>query len=137
MDEHLDTGPILLQDAVEIPEGIRMPELEHVLAELGGRLVVEALVQRAAGTAHLIPQDSSRATSAHQPGSGGRSRMRSRMTRRAVSMAQPNRMALWSPFSSTQAQLLSFNEQNDLATACVRRDMLTISNTLCDNPFHR
>lgn len=50
MDAGLDTGPIVAQARLPVPEGIPAPELERELMALGGRLVVEALPDLAAGT---------------------------------------------------------------------------------------
>jgi methionyl-tRNA formyltransferase len=68
MDRGLDTGPILAQDAIAVPEGIRAPELERRLSGLGARLLVPALDAMLAGTATLGPQDDAMATHAPVPG---------------------------------------------------------------------
>lgn len=51
MDEGLDTGDIVLQERITIPEGIRGEVLEERLARRGGRLMAEAVRSLAAGTA--------------------------------------------------------------------------------------
>jgi methionyl-tRNA formyltransferase len=51
MDEGLDTGDILLQERVEIPEGIRGDVLEQRCASLGAELMAEAVRPVCAGTA--------------------------------------------------------------------------------------
>ncbi len=58
MDEGLDTGPILLREAVPIGEATTAAALHERLAELGARLVVEALEGLAAGRleAHAQPE---------------------------------------------------------------------------------
>jgi methionyl-tRNA formyltransferase len=62
LEEGLDTGPILLQQTVEIaPEQTAM-ELFEVLAKAGAPLVVETLAGLAAGTIHAQPQNHSFAT---------------------------------------------------------------------------
>lgn len=64
MDEGMDTGAILLQEAISITPDDTASTLSTRLAELGGRLLVETIAQLKAGT--LVPrqQDSSLATSA-------------------------------------------------------------------------
>ncbi len=56
MDEHLDTGDILLQQSFEIPEGISSAALEQECARLGAPLMVQAAHELAAGTATRTPQ---------------------------------------------------------------------------------
>ena len=56
MDEGLDTGPMLLQQAVPIPPDTNAGELTETLAELGVRLMLEALDGVAAGTLMPRPQ---------------------------------------------------------------------------------
>jgi methionyl-tRNA formyltransferase len=43
MDEGLDTGPMLLREAVPIPPRGTTPELHDALAEMGARLILRAL----------------------------------------------------------------------------------------------
>jgi methionyl-tRNA formyltransferase len=43
MNERLDTGDILLQEPVALPDGITGPEADAILAQGGGRLMVDAL----------------------------------------------------------------------------------------------
>jgi methionyl-tRNA formyltransferase len=43
MDEALDTGDIVLQTPLELPDGIAGPEASRICAVLGGQLLVEAL----------------------------------------------------------------------------------------------
>jgi methionyl-tRNA formyltransferase len=62
MDAGLDTGPILCQRPVPVPDGISEAELERTCAEIGGGLLVEAVRGLAAGTLQPIPQDEARAT---------------------------------------------------------------------------
>ncbi len=54
MDEGLDTGAMLLQEAIPIGERTTASELHDALAELGGRLIVEALAGLSQG--RLTPQ---------------------------------------------------------------------------------
>jgi methionyl-tRNA formyltransferase len=60
MDEGLDTGPVLLERSLAIPERATTGSLTQALADLGASAVVEALAALAALRA--TPQDSSRAT---------------------------------------------------------------------------
>ncbi len=62
MDETLDTGPVLAQETIAVPEGISETLLERACAEAGGRLLVASLRALADGIAHPTPQDESRAT---------------------------------------------------------------------------
>jgi methionyl-tRNA formyltransferase len=56
MDEGLDTGPMLLREAVPIGPSMTAGELHDALAPLGARLMVRALEQLAAGTARETAQ---------------------------------------------------------------------------------
>ncbi|MGH2532823.1 MAG: methionyl-tRNA formyltransferase [Thermomicrobiales bacterium] len=67
MVARFDAGPIILQERIAVPAGIRAPDLERQLAEIGGRLLVDAIDQLAAGTAQPVPQDETRATTAPYP----------------------------------------------------------------------
>ena len=62
MDEGMDTGAMLLQEAIPITPDDTADTLSPRLAELGGRLLVETIARLKAGT--LVPrqQDSSSAT---------------------------------------------------------------------------
>jgi len=62
MDAGMDTGPILLQRAMGIGVNESAEDLERGLAELGGRLLVEALERMGQGRLTAIPQDHERAT---------------------------------------------------------------------------
>jgi methionyl-tRNA formyltransferase len=64
MDEGLDTGPILAQASIPVPDDPRAPELERDLMALGGRLLVEALPKLAAGALRPVPQPADGATHA-------------------------------------------------------------------------
>ncbi len=46
MDEGLDTGPILLQEALSIPPDVTCGTLTVVLAEVGARLIVRAIEEK-------------------------------------------------------------------------------------------
>ena len=67
MDDGLDTGPIVAQEGFDVPDGIRAPDLEQRLAELGARLLVEAIPALDAGTVASVPQDDALATDAPVP----------------------------------------------------------------------
>src|SRR5713101_7278315 len=58
MDEGLDTGPILLQEAIAIGPKINSGELSERLAMLGARLILDALDGVAGGTLTARPQPS-------------------------------------------------------------------------------
>jgi len=62
MDEGMDTGAMLLQEAVPIKPDDTAGTLSPRLAELGGRLLVETIAQLKAGTLVPRPQDTSQAT---------------------------------------------------------------------------
>jgi methionyl-tRNA formyltransferase len=62
LEEGLDTGPILLQQTVEIAPNQTAVDLFDVLAKAGAPLVVETLAGLAAGTIHPQPQNHSFAT---------------------------------------------------------------------------
>jgi len=62
MDVGMDTGAMLLQEAIPIMPDDTAGTLSPRLAELGGRLLTETIVRLKAGTLVLQPQDSSRAT---------------------------------------------------------------------------
>ncbi|MDJ0943798.1 MAG: methionyl-tRNA formyltransferase [Kiloniellales bacterium] len=56
MDEGLDTGAMLLQEAIPINARTTASELHDVLADLGGRLIVEALAGLSGGRLTPRPQ---------------------------------------------------------------------------------
>ena len=62
MDEGMDTGAMLLQEAIPITADDTAGSLSPRLAELGGRLLVKTIVRLKAGTLVPQPQDSSQAT---------------------------------------------------------------------------
>ncbi|HXR38393.1 MAG TPA: methionyl-tRNA formyltransferase [Terracidiphilus sp.] len=62
LEEGLDTGPILLQQTVEIAPEHTAVELFDLLARAGAPLVVESLAGLAAGTIHPQPQNHEGAT---------------------------------------------------------------------------
>jgi len=62
----LDSGPMAIQQELEIGDGEDYGSLSARLAELGGELVVRALDERAAGSIEFTQQDDSEATYAHK-----------------------------------------------------------------------
>jgi methionyl-tRNA formyltransferase len=62
MDEGMDTGAMLLQEAIPITPDDTAGSLSPRLAELGSRLLIETIARLKAGTLVPRPQDSSRAT---------------------------------------------------------------------------
>ena len=62
LDEGLDTGPVLLQEAVPIGPTATAAEMHDVLAALGARMMVQALDGLARGTLTPRPQPSAGAT---------------------------------------------------------------------------
>jgi len=68
MEEGLDTGPILLQQALAIPPGATAAGLSAELAVLGARLIVKALEGVAAGTVVRRPQPQEGVTYARKIG---------------------------------------------------------------------
>jgi methionyl-tRNA formyltransferase len=64
MDEGMDTGPILLEEAVEIGPAERADELARRLAEIGGRLVVRTLDLLETGGIEPRPQPANPADAA-------------------------------------------------------------------------
>lgn len=68
----LDSGPIAVQEPIEIKEREDFGSLSARLAELAGELIVRALDRRQAGTLELSEQDDSRATYAEKISPGER-----------------------------------------------------------------
>ncbi|HEV8540238.1 MAG TPA: methionyl-tRNA formyltransferase [Nitrospiraceae bacterium] len=64
MDEGMDTGPMLLQEATPILPGDTAGSLSARLADIGGRLAVETLRRVKEGTVSPRPQDHAQATMA-------------------------------------------------------------------------
>jgi len=62
MDEGLDSGPIVAQEHVEVPNGIRYAQLEAQYAALGGKLLVRSVWELYQGTADPRPQDKSQSS---------------------------------------------------------------------------
>jgi methionyl-tRNA formyltransferase len=68
MDAGFDTGPIVAQAEMLVPEGIAAPDLERDLMALGGSLLVDALPALAAGTLQPRPQPTEGVSQAPVPG---------------------------------------------------------------------
>ncbi|MFW5714349.1 MAG: methionyl-tRNA formyltransferase, partial [Brevefilum sp.] len=66
MDKGLDTGPILSQKRIPIPEDMTAGKLFDILARMGAELLVETLPKYISGELHLKPQDDEQATYAPQ-----------------------------------------------------------------------
>jgi methionyl-tRNA formyltransferase len=62
MDKGLDTGPMLLREAVPIGDDTTAARLHDTLAALGGRMIVDALARLAAGRLRAEPQPGEGAT---------------------------------------------------------------------------
>ncbi len=62
MDEGLDTGPIVAQEGVMVPDGISYAQLEAECAVLGGKLLVRSLWQLYGGSATFTPQDETKSS---------------------------------------------------------------------------
>ena len=62
MDEGLDSGAIVAQDAIEIPDGISYSDLEELSAELGGKLLAQSVWDMYKGVAVLLIQDATKSS---------------------------------------------------------------------------
>ena len=62
LDEEMDHGPILSQEKFVVPSKMNSPELEEILAHIGGVLLVKILGAWLAHTLREQPQDHSQAT---------------------------------------------------------------------------
>jgi methionyl-tRNA formyltransferase len=62
MDQGLDSGPIVLQERVPVPDGVSESELERHLAQRGGVLLISAVQGLAGGSLKPMPQDGARRT---------------------------------------------------------------------------
>ena len=62
MDEGLDSGPIVAQEKITVPDGITYAQLEAECAALGGKLLARSLWQLYEGTATLTPQDEAKSS---------------------------------------------------------------------------
>ena len=62
MDEGMDSGAIVAQEAIEIPDGISYSELEEQSAELGGKLLAQSVWDMYNGVAVLTTQDETKSS---------------------------------------------------------------------------
>jgi len=62
MDEHLDTGPVLLRSEVQIPESMTAGELARDLSRLGAELLIPTLEGLLDNTLRPMPQDETQAS---------------------------------------------------------------------------
>ena len=67
MDAGWDTGPLLAQERLPVPLGVRAPDLEAELMARGGRLLVDLLPRLAIGAVVPLPQADAAATAAPVP----------------------------------------------------------------------
>ncbi|MEO7021528.1 MAG: methionyl-tRNA formyltransferase [Ktedonobacteraceae bacterium] len=67
MNEGLDSGAIVVQEAFDLPEDITYAELEEQAAKLGGTLLVKAVEEMARGQAECRLQDESQSSSYPYP----------------------------------------------------------------------
>jgi methionyl-tRNA formyltransferase len=67
MDKGYDSGPIVLQERVLVPVGVRLPDFERQLSEVGGALLVRAVTGLVSGQIVPEPQDDRLATMAPAP----------------------------------------------------------------------
>lgn len=64
MDDEFDTGPLLLQAPLALPDGMNDADAEHAAAAIAARLLIEALRGLEAGTLQPQPQEGG---GSHQP----------------------------------------------------------------------
>ena len=62
MDEGMDTGPIVAQEEVEVPDGISYAQLETQCAMLGGRLLARSVWDLSNGLALPVAQDETKSS---------------------------------------------------------------------------
>lgn len=67
MDEGFDTGPILRQQRISVPDGCSEYELERACATTGGELLAPSIAGLASGAIHPTPQDERLATAYSWP----------------------------------------------------------------------
>jgi methionyl-tRNA formyltransferase len=67
MDRAFDTGPILLQERILVPDGVDGRAFEQELSIAGGELLVEAIAALAGGSVSPVSQDEKLATMAPMP----------------------------------------------------------------------
>jgi methionyl-tRNA formyltransferase len=62
MDEGMDSGAIVAQEIIEIPDGISYAELEAQCAELGGKLLARSVLELYHGVAKPVAQDETKSS---------------------------------------------------------------------------
>jgi methionyl-tRNA formyltransferase len=62
MDEGMDSGPIIAQEVVEVPDGISYAQLEAQCAKLGGKLLAQSVWDLYNGVAVPVPQDETKSS---------------------------------------------------------------------------
>jgi methionyl-tRNA formyltransferase len=62
MDEGMDSGPIVTQELVEVPDGISFAQLEAQCANLGGKLLAQSVWDLYNGVALPVPQDETKSS---------------------------------------------------------------------------
>jgi methionyl-tRNA formyltransferase len=62
MDEGMDSGAIVAQEVIEIPDGIGYTELEAQCAELGGKLLARSVWDLYNGVAKPVEQDETKSS---------------------------------------------------------------------------
>lgn len=62
MDEGIDSGAIVAQEAIEIPDGASYPDLEEQCSELGGILLAQSVWDMYNGIAVFIAQDETKSS---------------------------------------------------------------------------
>ena len=67
MDEHADTGEIVAQEQITLPDGVRYTDAERICSEDGARLMVEALRSIESGKLPHSPQPKIAAPRAPNP----------------------------------------------------------------------
>jgi methionyl-tRNA formyltransferase len=110
MDEGLDTGAMLLAEAVPIAPDTTAPSLHDALSALGARLVVAALDGLAAGTLQAVPQPADGVTYAAKL-----DRAEARIDWRSEAAAVDRAVRALNPWPGT------FSNWRASASACCRR----------------
>ncbi len=62
MDEGMDTGPVVAQEPIEVPDGIDYAQLEAQCAELGGKLLARSVLDLYNGVAVPVLQDETKSS---------------------------------------------------------------------------
>ncbi len=100
MDAGLDTGDMLLTESLPIDGTDTTASLHDKLAELGGRMIVDALAQAAGGALHPVPQPLAGVTYAHKIEKG-----ESALDWSLPAAVLERRIRAFNPFPGAQASL--------------------------------